>query len=201
MLMRERRHHQLPALLEHMTTLVQSGEIRSGLSGLPRNEPLQAELFALMLCASPQWANQGHLAHVFDRVKAGLGADAQGQAQLDTLIDAYRAGRALLERTEHYDAILTRFLLNETIRETFPWGAGTPLEQHRRWVAVFGIVRGMLAAYASAMNRPLREDEIVDCVWAYCRAFQHHREFAQRVEQTLQRCHWDSLPRLLAMLK
>ncbi|WP_206999762.1 flagellin lysine-N-methylase [Trinickia mobilis] len=200
-LMREQRLGQVPVLLDQLTALVQSGDILSGLSGLPRNDRRQAELFAVMLCKWRPQQKRGRLAAVFERVAAGLGANEQGQAALDTIVERYRAGRALLDRTEHYDAILTRFLLNETIRDTFPWGSGSPLLQHRRWVVVFGIVRGMLAACANAVDRPLHDDEIVDGVWAFCRAFQHQSQFAQNVEQTLQQCHWDSLPRLLAVLK
>ncbi|MGV2289175.1 flagellin lysine-N-methylase [Trinickia sp. YCB016] len=200
-LMREHRQEQLPALLTQMTALVESGEIRPSLAGLPRNERLQAELFLLMLCSAPRQRKDGRLADVFERVATGLGANAEGQAELDTIIERYRAGRALLDRTEHYDAILTRYLLNEAIRDTFPWGGESPLLQHRRWVVAFGILRGMLAACANAADRPLRDEEVAEVVWAYSRAFLHHSGFAQRVEQTLQRCDWDSLPRLLAVLK
>jgi lysine-N-methylase len=200
-LAREQQLRQVPALLEQMTTLVQSGEIVPALSGLPRNERQQAELFLVMLFKWQPHLKRGRLAEVFARVASGLGAGADGQATLDTIIECYRAGRMLLDRTEQCDAILTRFLLNEAIRETFPWGADSPLLQHRRWVIAFGIVRGMLAACANAVQRPLHEEEIVDAVWAFCRAFQHHPQFAQIVEETLQRCHWDSLPRLLAILK
>jgi lysine-N-methylase len=200
-LAREQRHQQIPLLLEQMTTLVQSGELRPTLDALQRNERLQAELFLVILCSSRPRKRYGRLAEVFDRVATGLGANEQGQATLDTIIERYRAGRALLDQTAHYDAILTRYLLNEAIRGTFPWGCDTALLQHRRWVVVFGIVRGMLAAYANAMDRPLSDEEVTEVVWAYCRAFQHDTAFAENVEQTLQRCEWDSLPRLLAVLK
>ena len=200
-LIREQKTGEVGNLLQHMTVVVESGAILETLAALPRDEALQVQLFSRFLCERDMGGNTSRANAVFANVIRGLGADEQRRAQVDDLLRNYQQGCVLLERTPDFNAVMSRYFLNEAIRETFPWQAGSPLQQHRRWVVLFGVLRVMLAGYACHAGRPLEAREMVDVIWGFCRVFQHNRGFAKSIEDILERCQWNSLPQLLAVLK
>ncbi|SMF40220.1 flagellin lysine-N-methylase [Pseudogulbenkiania subflava] len=201
MLIRERRHAELPAQIVSFIQMVESGAVLEGVGALPRNEALQAQIFVLFFAGVRSERYSPWQQEVFETIVRGLGSDANGQAAQETLIAQYQSGRALLNTVEGLEDKLERYLLNEAARELFPWSSTSPYRHYVQLVVHFGIVRLMLAAYAAAHDRALAPDEVVRVVQVFCRAYQHNATFMANVQHILSRSEWNTLDKLYALLK
>ncbi|WJF90756.1 flagellin lysine-N-methylase [Paraburkholderia bonniea] len=200
-LLEQKQPERLPFLLEQMTLAVESGAILESLASLPSNEALHVELFARFLCNRNIAFRSVHQQNIFRQIAMGLGADEEGTASVAQIEARYRAGRELLVQSAGLEAVLERYLLNETIREAFPWGHGSPLFHYRHRLVCFGVVRMMLAGYANTQGHPLAEAEAAEVIQVFCRAFQHNGAFASSIENILHQCEWESLHQWIALLK
>lgn len=197
----EQRHAELPAQIDSFIRMVESGVVLDGVAALPRNEALQAQIFAIFFTKTRSKRHSLWQQEVFETIARGLGADEMGQAAQETLIAQYQRGRVLLDTMEGLEDILARYLLNEAARELFPWSSTSPYRHYVQLVVFFGIVRLMLAAYSAAHGRALMPDEVVRVVQVFCRAYQHDGKFMGNVHQILARSEWNTLGKLYALLK
>ncbi|WP_246174116.1 flagellin lysine-N-methylase [Paraburkholderia hayleyella] len=200
-LLQDGQFHLMPDLLEQMTQVVESGAILESLANLPCNEALQVQLFARFLCNPGAPFRSEYQQRIFEQVAMGLGADQQGQAETRLVEARYREGRARLAQSPDLEAVLERYLVNETLRERFPWGEGSPLRHYRQCMVRFGVVRVMLAGYANALERTMLAEDAVEVIQVFCRAFQHNTSFATHIESILKQCEWESLHQWFAVLK
>jgi lysine-N-methylase len=83
------------------------------------------------------------------------------------------------------EKLSSRYLLNDLIREIFPWTCATAMEQYRRLLTRYGILRLMLAGVAAEQDKALDEATIVQTIQVFCRIYQHNALFTRRAESLL----------------
>jgi len=117
------------------------------------------------------------------------------------LEDNYLRGLAHLEvNAAMMEQTYSRYLLNDLLREVFPWGRSSPMGHYRRLLTRFGILRLMLAAVAAAKNAPLDQDTVVQVTQVFCRLYQHNDQFATQADHLLTEADWGTLERLYTIL-
>lgn len=185
-------------LLTDMVRLVESGQLRAQASLLSVDTTVGATLFA-SLFAKVRHRNFSELhAALFDAVREGLELDRVNAAPIDA---CYRKGLSLLELDGgRSEAALSRYILNEVLREIFPWQESTCLGHFQKLVARYGIVRLMLAGSAVVQSRPLEDDEIVRVVHVFARHYQHNDQFIDQVQELLLENGMTRLEHLYALL-
>lgn len=200
-LIRERRQAELPLVLNQMTQLVESGALLESVAALPHDDLLQVQLFASLFCGnapSPYFPRQ---LHVFATVARGLGAGVVGKIDSETMAGNYSFGREFVLTNDDLNAVLQRYLLNEVFSSLFPWSYDSPYQHYQRLIVCFGIIRLMLAGYAAAHQRAPTAAEAADVIQVFCRLYAHNAEFTSGVEGLLNRCGWNTMSKLFAVLK
>lgn len=196
--------HQLPTLLRELIDLVESGALQQLVGQLSQQSVLSAHVFSILFASTshPQGKPTRHQA-LLEQVRQGLGLDAQGHAAPAAFETAYLRGLGLLqaEGAALPEKVLARYLLNELLRESFPWRAPSAMLHYRRLLIRFGILRLMLAGLAAAHGRALDEMQMVEAVQVFSRLYQHNDTFASRAENILSGADWDQLGRLYTLLR
>jgi lysine-N-methylase len=164
---------------------------------------IQAVTFTLLWQAKVQYIRAPHRP-VYEAIAEGLGADERGRASEEQVVLRYEQGVALLPKAlEEAPALLDNYVLNEMLRECFPFGSGggNPLEQFLRLVTRFGLVRFMLAVQCSA-DRPLPSPQMLaSTVQVFARRFQHDKAFAAQVDSCFANAGWNQLDKIFKLLK
>ncbi|MFM6992714.1 MAG: hypothetical protein ACKOWD_15880 [Rhodoferax sp.] len=142
---------------------------------------------------------------VFSAIEKGLSTDAKkGELVEESLIARYQEGMSLLPvALKTVPALLDNYLLNEMLRESFPFAAdsSSPQEHFLRLVARFGLLRFMLAVQCRAEHPLPDEAALVSTVQVFARRFQHDQEFAQKVDDCFTRTGWHHLDKIFKLLK
>ena len=142
---------------------------------------------------------------VFAAVEAGLGTDqANGEVTEEALIARYRAGLALLPTAlAKAPAFMENYVLNEMLRDTFPFGlhCQSPQAHYLRLVTRFGLVRFILAVQCRTNTALPELADLVGTVQVFARRFQHDIEFAEKVDSCFQNTGWHQLDKLFRLLK
>ncbi|MFZ3218492.1 MAG: flagellin lysine-N-methylase [Rhodoferax sp.] len=196
-------HHRVHEVLGELTTSIENGSIQKTVSQLARQSAVAASVFSILFGRPLRAGRSDNQQTVLAWVSQGLGLDATTGAVPDTasLEANYLRGLGLLQSDGGTaEKILTRYLLNDVLRETFPWNQSSALFNYRQLLTRFGIVRLMLAATAAALDKPLDEAEMVQVVQVFCRIYQHSDTFAKHSENVLSGANWDTLDRLYALL-
>lgn len=194
--------HRVHEVLKELTASIESGAIQETVRQLARQSAVAASVFSILFGKPLSAGRSANQQTVLAWVNQGLGLDANGATpNAATLESNYLRGLGLL----HADGVtaerlLTRYLLNDLLRETFPWNQSAALFNYRQLLTRFGIVRLMLAATAAAHNKPLDEAQMVQVVQVFCRIYQHSDTFAKHSESVLAGANWDTLDRLYALL-
>lgn len=188
-------------VLKQLTELVESGGLQSAVAELASHPALAASVFSILFGSPVGKGSSANQREVVAWVTQGLNFDSNGATDPVELEANYlrglthlRANAALL------DQVLTRYLLNELLREIFPWGRLSPTAHYRRLLTRFGILRLMLAAVAAARDCALDLQTMAQVTQVFCRLYQHNKAFAARADQLLTGSDWDQLDRLYALL-
>lgn len=194
--------NQVHAILNELTLSIESGAIQATVHQLTRQSSVAASVFSVLFGSPPSADRSANQKTVLDWVNQGLGFDASGAAPTAAALESnYLRGLALLHADgATAERILTRYLLNDLVRQTFPWKQSSGLSSYLQLLTRFGIVRLMLAATAAAHNTPLDEPQMVQVVQVFCRLYQHNRAFAQNTEKALLNAQWDTLDKLYTLL-
>ena len=198
-------HHNITTLLSNFVQLVEQGQATEALRELAADHAAQAQVFAVL------WENK-KLARQQSKVQAkvnaavvrGLGADPiNGLVTADTLIQCYKSGINRLPSVLSNKApkLLENYLLNEMLREFFPFGGLTPYAHFLRLVSRFGLIRLMLAAQCSQEGSEPDADALVHTVQVFARRFQHDQLFASRVNEALTNTSWGKLEKIYGLLR
>ena len=142
---------------------------------------------------------------VFNAVEKGLGADLiTGELTEQALVARYQEGMSLLPTAlATAPAFLDNYVLNEMLRETFPFApdCDSPQEHYVRLVTRFGLLRFMLAVQCRA-EYPLPDAAaLVSTVQVFARRFQHDQEFANKVDDCFTQTGWHQLDKIFRLLK
>jgi lysine-N-methylase len=194
---------RLPEILQNTQDLLSSGQTTAMFDGMEPHYGIQAVTFTLLWQAKSQYIRPQHQP-VYEAMAQGLGADETGRVSEEQLVARYAQGVARLPQALHdAPALLKNYVLNEMLRECFPFAqsGGNPMEQYLRLVTRFGLVRFMLAVQCSE-DRPLPTPAwLAHTVQVFARRFQHDKAFATQVDSSFKNSGWDQLDKVLRFLK
>lgn len=190
---------RVDALLAEMTAMVESGSVHALVNQLDKQQVTSVALFSILFGAKSPEQVRGTQRDVLDKVRSGLGITAE--LPLARISDNYIRGRKLLaEDGGISEKLVSKYLLNDLIRETFPWTRKSAMEHYRRLLTRYGILRLMLAGVAAYQDTVLDEALAVQTIQVFCRIYQHNALFAKRAEDLLVQSEWTQLDRLYALL-
>jgi lysine-N-methylase len=186
-------------LLAEMTAMVESGSIHAMVDQLNKQQATSVTLFSILFGAKSPQQVRGNQRDMLDRVRSGLGITAD--LPLAEISDNYLRGKKFLaEDGGISEKLASKYLLNDLIREAFPWTRASAMEHYRRLLTRYGILRLMLAGVAAEQNKALDEATIVQTIQVFCRIYQHNALFTKRAESLLVQSEWTQLDRLYALL-
>lgn len=186
-------------LLAEMRAMIESGSIHATVGQLNKQQATSVTLFSILFGVKSPEEARGNQRDVLDRVRSGL--EITGDLSLMKISDNYVRGSQLLaEDGGISEKIVSKYLLNDLIRETFPWTQTSAMAHYRRLLTRYGILRLMLAGIAAGQESALDETAIVRTIQVFCRIYQHNMAFAKQAEGLLVKSEWTQLERLYALL-
>ncbi len=189
------------AMMQELREMVESGAYRQIVSQLSNDPRLAANVFAILFGSPVGTGVSAHQRSVIDSVAAGLGFTGLAQPDAKTIEANYLCGLAhLANSAELVEKILARYLLNDLLRELFPWGQATPIAHYRRLLTRYGALRLMLAAVAKHKDSSLDESTLVHITQVFCRLYQHNNTFAVQAERLLTGADWHTLEQLYLLI-
>jgi lysine-N-methylase len=194
-----RTQETIGILLEDMRLIIENGSIHTTVSQLNEQLAPSATLFSILFGDKVPDKTRDHQRDVLNRVRAGLGITPD--LPLLDIAENYARGRQILKADGGLsERLLSRYLLNDLLRETFPWTQATAMAHYRRLLTRYGILKMMLAGIAANANTTPTESELVQTIQVFCRIYQHNVVFAERAEALLVKSEWTQLDRLYALL-
>lgn len=190
---------KVDTLMAEMQDLVESGGIQSIVGQLNRQQDASVTLFSILFGTKSPTGRSAIQTEVIKQVQTGLGITPE--IDWARISENYARGTQLLqEDSEVYDRLMTHYLLNDLVRETFPWTQATALEHYRRLLTRYGILRLMLAGVAAALGKTPDEATIVHTTYIFCRTYQHNMAFVSQAESLMAKYDWTRLDQLYALL-
>lgn len=188
-----------PVLMEEMRTMIETGSIHASASQLNTQQATSVTLFSILFGTKSPNEAKGVQLDILDRVRSGLGITSE--LSLERISENYRKGMQLLADDHGLcEKLVARYLLNDLVREVFPWTQASAMAHYRRLLTRYGILRLMLAGIAAEEGRALGEAPIVRTVHVFCRIYQHNMAFSKRAESLLAQSEWTQLEQLYALL-
>lgn len=188
-------------VVAQLRELVESGSLQTAVAQLVSHPTLSANVFSILFGSPAGKGSSPRQLEVIRWVSAGLGLDASEGADQSVLEGNYLRGLAHLKTNGAItDQALARYLLNELLREVFPWRGSSPMGHYRRLLTRFGILRLMLAAVAAAKDSPLDQDTVVHVIQVFCRLYQHNDQFSKQADHLLTGSDWDTVEHLFLLL-
>jgi lysine-N-methylase len=199
-LLQERAVDALPGLLQTLETDLENGTLVASVEGLVERPDIQVLIASNFIRAELACPLDPHSRRLLEEVASGLEI-RKGSLDAPALIAAYTLGQ---ERLAHAlgtaPKLFEHYLLNEAIRELFPWSESTPMEHYRTLVFRFAILRMLLVGRAAARAEPLTQAELVETVQVFCRLYLHVPDFSRAIEKILDGTEWKSLRKLFLLL-
>jgi len=187
------------SLMAEMRDLVESGSVRTIVSQLNQQQDASATLFSILFGAKSPIGRSPTQTEVLEEVRAGLGISSD--MDWPKISENYARGVKLLQDDGGiYDRLMSHYLLNDLVRETFPWTQATAMTHYRRLLTRYGILRLMLAGVAAARDEAPDEATIVHTTYIFCRLYQHNMTFASQAEALMEQSDWTRLEQLYALL-
>ena len=188
-------------LISDMTAMVETGALTKTVAALSEQSSIGITVFYILFKNPAASKRPPQHQVVMDQVSVGLGLDGSRPLDLNELESKYRLGLSLLRQPSSiYEQIVSRYLLNEILREIFPWGETSAMLHFRKLLTRFGILRMMLAGVASCKGSSLDSATMVTVVQVFCRLYQHNSTFSEEAEKCLKDLEWNSLERLYTLL-
>ena len=195
-------HSETSSLLSEMTELVETGGLSPLVRQLDAQPSIGVTVFYMLFKNQREVKRPPQQQEIVEWVLQGLGLNTKANADLLVVETCYQRGMEFLQMDPiGHEKVLRRYLLNDLIRETFPWGQPSAMLSYRRLLTRFGILRLMLCGIAADKGQPLDQETYVRTVQTFCRMYQHNEVFAKAAELCLQDLEWHSLERLYALLK
>jgi len=194
---------RLPEILQNTQDLLGSPQTAAMFDGMQAHYGIQAVTFTLLWQAKNQFIRPQHRP-VYEAMAEGLGADESGRVSEEQLVARYTQGVARLPQAlQAAPVLMENYVLNEMLRECFPFGpgGGNPMEQFLRLVTRFGLVRFMLAVQCSADRALPSPQMMASTVQVFARRFQHDKAFATQVDSSFKNSGWDQLDKVFRFLK
>ena len=194
-------HANVHGLVEELTEIIENDGLKPIVSQLANQHTVSVTLFSILFGAKLGNGNNDNQREVFKWVRMGLGINTSEALDLTALEENYLLGRTrLAECGDLFEKTLNRYLLNDLVREIFPWNQSTAMRHYRRLLMRFGILRLMMCGVAACHEKPLNEKIMTQVVQVFCRLFQHSDKFSSDAERTLAGLEWEGLDRLYTLL-
>jgi lysine-N-methylase len=192
-------------LIQTSHAFIVNGEGEAMCSGIVAQPDIQALTFNLLWrFAWPTQIRPQH-AQVFHAVDIGMGADpVTGEVVEETLISRYREGLSVLPAAlGGAPAFMSNYVLNEMLRETFPFGSDceSPKEHYLRLATRFGLVRFMMAVQCRPDQPSPDLATLTSTVQVFARRFQHDIGFAKKVDNCFTNAGWHRLEKIFRLVK
>lgn len=190
----------LPALLGLLDATVREGGARIPLKPDAERSESRSDFAWVFILGMRMSELPPMQRRVVDAVAAGLGIDASG-ARGEAHRQRYKEGSSRLEAAlADAPLLLEHYLLNEALREVFPWSKGDPMQHYIQFLLRFTILRVMLAGRAAAQETRLTPAELAETVQVFCRRMQHGRKIIDLVRPEVIAGDWTSLRTLLTVV-
>lgn len=195
----EGKQDQIGSLLAEMRDMVESGRIHSVVAQLSPKQDASITLFSLLFATKTPNSKSDTQSEVLDSVRTGLGID--DTMDWVKISDNYIRGNQLLQADgSSYERLMSHYLLNDLVRETFPWTQESAIGHYRRLLARYGILRLMLSGIAASLDKAPDETAIVKATYVFCRLYQHNIAFSSHAESLMTQSDWTQLDKLYALL-
>jgi lysine-N-methylase len=201
-LIEKKQVETLPELLLRLEAELESGEAMAPLAGLAELPDVQAQIAGFIFVAAKKTPILApHVRQVMDEVTRGLGIQEGTPLDGPALIAAYELGLSrLAPALEAVPWLLEHYLLNEAMREVFPWGQENPRRHFVTFVIHYLIAKLMLVGRAAGREAPLSPAELAETIQVSARRYLHHDSFTKQADEDLIKAGWDSLERLYALI-
>ena len=186
-------------LMAEMRDLVESGRIQPIVSQLNQQQDASVTVFSILFGTKLPPNRSTTQTEVLKQVQTGLGITPD--IDWEKISENYARGTQMLrEDSGIYDRLMSHYLLNDLVRETFPWTQASAMEHYRRLLTRYGILRLMLAGVAAAQGQAPDEATLVHTTYIFCRMYQHNLVFVSQAESLMAQSDWTTLDRLYALL-
>lgn len=186
-------------LLVEMREMVESGSIHAIVEKLHKQQATSVTLFSILFGDKSSLGRTARQIEVLQQVRKGLGINSD--LDLTIIAENYARGIKLLnDQGSPYDRVTTHYLLNDLVRETFPWKHSTAMMHYQRLLTRYGILRLMLAGVAAMTNATPDEAAIVSTTSVFCRLYQHDSSLATKSDELLAQSDWTKLEKLYSLL-
>jgi lysine-N-methylase len=198
------QNHQVEAVPELILRLegeLESGEALAPFASFAELLDVQAQIVGSMFTAALKPSQSPHVQQVLDEVAKGLGIQDGVPLDGPALIVAYEKGmKRLAPALATVPWLLEHYLLNEALREFFPWTQENPKQDYAFLVIRFVLARLMLVGRAAAREMTLTPMELAETMYVACRRYHHDVKFTKSAHQDLVEAGWGTLDRLQALL-
>lgn len=191
---------KVDTLMAEMRDLVESGRIQPIVGQLNQQQEASVTVFSILFGTKLPTDRSPTQTEVLKQVQAGLGITPD--MDWDAISRNYARGTQLLREDSSgvYDRLMSHYLLNDLLRETFPWTQATALGHYRRLLTRYGILRLMLAGVAAVRGQAPDEATMVQTTQIFCRLYQHNQAFVAHAESLMAQSDWTRLDQLYALL-
>lgn len=186
------------ALVAEMRAVVETGHIHTIVGQLNGKQEASVTLFSILFGNKSTLGRSALQSTVLEQVREGLGIHSD--LDFTKISENYARGTKLLSADGTHDRLMTQYLLNDLIRETFPWKQPTAMKHYQRLLTRYGILRLMLAGVAANMDTTPNEAAIVQTTSVFCRLYQHDSRLASHADELLAQSDWTKLERLYSLL-
>lgn len=200
-LIQQGKSGNLSGLTQAMDAYLQDGAGKIPL-GPPEERQLARLNFAWIFILSMQVSElPPHQRKVIDAVAAGLGIHADGRLDEVALLRSHHQGTPRLdEAMAEAPLLLEHYLLNEALREVFPWAKGTPYQHYIHFLLRFTILRAMLVGRAASQEVLLTPMELADTVQVFCRRVQTGKKILDQINPKIIEGDWTDLKTLFTVV-
>ncbi|MDP2876445.1 MAG: flagellin lysine-N-methylase [Holophaga sp.] len=200
-LLNQKRMDSLPQLIQDQENDLESGAAMASLTDHAELLDVQAQIPALFFLGCREGLPSPHLRRVLDEAAKGLGIGEGLPPDGPALVRAYEQGLPRLNSAlKAVPWLLEHYLLNEMLREYFPWASGNPIQRYSTFILRFAITRLLLVGRAAAQETLLTPAELAETIQVSCRHFLHDDHLTKKVEQSLRESDWNGLERLHSLL-
>ena len=137
---------------------------------------------------------------VIDAAVSALGIHADGRRDEAQLRRAAAAGPARLAAAlQAAPMVLEHYLLNEALRELFPWAWEDPHQHFIHFLLRFTLLRVLLVGRAAAQEAVLTPVELAETVQVFCRRMQNGKKILDQINPEVTGGDWTSLGTLFTV--
>lgn len=200
-LLQSKKVDALPELLADFEAELENGTAMATVSGSGELLDVQAQIAAVFFAVGWKTFHSPHATAVLHDIAQGLGLREETFPDSAELEKTYLEG---LERLKPALAevpwLMEHYLLNEALREFFPWSYENPWQHYKFLVMRFAVTRLMLAGRALTQEAPLTPEALAETVQVACRRYVHDTKICQQLEKVLAERGHDGLEMFLSLI-